>query len=173
MPAEWLTAFPSGSEIIRRAVRMRPLDGLPVDTRLMKRRACEYEIFRSVEEAIELPEIRKGFRNVEDFVAKAQTILQRRKSRSGRSLELHTREILIEEKLTEGLHFDHQPESEKGKRPVFLFPNAAAYRNPSFPTSGLRMLAAKTTCKDRWRQVINEADRVATKHLLTLRKAYP
>jgi hypothetical protein len=32
------------------------------------------------------------------------------------------------------------------------------------------MLAAKTTCKDRWRQVINEADRIETKHLLTLQE---
>jgi hypothetical protein len=32
------------------------------------------------------------------------------------------------------------------------------------------MLAAKTTCKDRWRQVINEAGRIETKHLLTLQE---
>lgn len=32
------------------------------------------------------------------------------------------------------------------------------------------MLAAKTTCKDRWRQIINEADRIRTKHLLTLQE---
>ncbi|MFN3606126.1 MAG: type II restriction endonuclease [Cypionkella sp.] len=30
------------------------------------------------------------------------------------------------------------------------------------------MLAVKTTCKDRWRQVMAEADRIAPKHLLTL-----
>lgn len=32
------------------------------------------------------------------------------------------------------------------------------------------MLAVKTTCKDRWRQVINEADRIERKHLLTLQE---
>lgn len=32
------------------------------------------------------------------------------------------------------------------------------------------MLAAKTTCKDRWRQILNEADRISTKHLLTLQE---
>jgi hypothetical protein len=32
------------------------------------------------------------------------------------------------------------------------------------------MLASKTTAKDRWRQILNEADRVATKHLLTLQE---
>jgi hypothetical protein len=30
------------------------------------------------------------------------------------------------------------------------------------------MLGAKTTCKDRWRQVLAEADRINPKHLLTL-----
>jgi type II restriction enzyme len=29
-------------------------------------------------------------------------------------------------------------------------------------------LGAKTTCKDRWRQVLNEADRIPVKHLFTL-----
>jgi hypothetical protein len=32
------------------------------------------------------------------------------------------------------------------------------------------MLAAKTTCKDRWRQVLNEADRIESKHVLTLQE---
>lgn len=32
------------------------------------------------------------------------------------------------------------------------------------------MLAAKTTARDRWRQVVNEADRIPVKHLLTLQE---
>jgi hypothetical protein len=35
------------------------------------------------------------------------------------------------------------------------------------------MLAAKTTVKDRWRQVLNEANRIETKHLLTLQEGVP
>ena len=30
------------------------------------------------------------------------------------------------------------------------------------------MLGAKRTCKDRWRQVLSEANRITNKHLLTL-----
>ncbi|MCE3520131.1 restriction endonuclease, partial [Escherichia coli] len=82
-----------------------------------------FEIFRSVEQAIELPFIQAGFATVDDFIARAQTVLQRRKARSGRSLELHTRAIFVEERLVEGTHFAHQPESEPGKRPDFLFPS--------------------------------------------------
>lgn len=170
MPAEWLVRFPSGAEIIRKAVERRPAHGVVVDQRLMRRRDCEFEIFRSVEEAIELPWIRRGFHTVDEFIARAQTILQRRKSRSGRSLELHAREIFLEEGLGEGREFAHQPESDPGKRPDFLFPSQAAYRDRSFPAQRLRMLAVKTTCKDRWRQILNEADRIPQKHLLTLQE---
>jgi len=170
MPAAWLTKFPTGAEIIRKAVEMRSEASLNPDRRLLRRRECEFEIFRSVEQAVELPWITAGFTTVDGFIARAQTILQRRKARSGRSLELHTREIFIEERLIEGAQFVHQPVSEDGKTPDFLFPSIAAYRDPSFPAAQLRMLAVKTTCKDRWRQILNEADRIPAKHLLTLQE---
>lgn len=170
IPLEWREKFPSGLDIIQKTVEFRPGHGIPVDLRLIKRRDCEYQIFRSVEECVELPIIQQGFNNIEEFVSRAQTILQRRKSRSGRSLELHTREIFIEENLSEGKDFEYQPESEGGKNPDFLFPSGNAYRDPAFPRKKLRMLGVKTTCKDRWRQIINEADRVQQKHLLTLQE---
>jgi hypothetical protein len=33
------------------------------------------------------------------------------------------------------------------------------------------MLGVKSTCKDRWRQVLAEADRITHKHLITLEPA--
>lgn len=170
MPAEWLQTFPSGSDIIRKTIEMRPDRKLSPDKRLQRRRDCEFQIFRSVEQAIELPKITAGFTSVDEFVIRAQTILQRRKARSGRSLELHTLEIFTEERLIEGQDFSHQPESDAGKRPDFLFPSEAAYKDTSFPEDQLRMLAVKTTCKDRWRQILNEANRIPVKHLLTLQE---
>lgn len=170
IPAAWLTKFPSGAEIIAKAAKLQSHDNLMPDLRLMKRRACEYEIFRSVEEAVVLPLIKAGFADIDEFISRAQTILQRRKSRSGRSLELHAREIFVEEKLVEGTDFSHQPESEPGKSPDFLFPSEAAYKDTHFPPEKLRMLAVKTTVKDRWRQILNEANRVEQKHLLTLQE---
>jgi hypothetical protein len=170
IPLAWRSRFPTGAEIIRRAVEMRSDAGLDPDRRLLRRRECEFEIFRSVEQAVELPHIVAGFPTVDAFIARAQTILQRRKARSGHSLELHARAIFIEERLVENSHFTHQPESEPGKRPDFLFPSAAAYHDASFPSDRLRMLAVKTTCRDRWRQILNEADRIPAKHLLTLQE---
>lgn len=35
---------------------------------------------------------------------------------------------------------------------------------------GNTFLGAKTTCKDRWRQILNEANRIPQKHLLTLQQ---
>jgi hypothetical protein len=170
IPPEWLVQFPTGAEIVRRTVNFRLPAGLTPDDRLLRRRKCEFEIFRSVEEAVELPVIRAGFETVEEFIARAQSILQRRKARSGRSLELHTREIFLEENLREREDFEHQPQSEPGHRPDFLFPSEAAYRNHEYPDQWLRMLAVKTTCKDRWRQILNEAHRIERKHLLTLQE---
>jgi len=170
MPAGWLTSFPSGAELIRKAIELRPATELAADARILRRRECEYELFRSVEEVVELPRIGEGFASIDEFVARAQTILQRRKARAGRSLELHTREILLEEGFEQDRSFSHGTESDPGRRPDFLFPSAKAYRDQAFPASSLRMLAAKTTCKDRWRQILNEADRVEMKHLLTLQE---
>ena len=170
IPHLWREKFPSAVEIILKTIELCPLEGKPADFRLVKRRECEFEIFRSVESFIELTRIKNGFSSIDDFINVAQTILQRRKSRSGRSLELHTRQIFIEEELQEGVHFSHQPESEQGKRPDFLFPSENAYKNPSFSAEKLRMLAVKTTCKDRWRQILNEAGRIKQKHLLTLQE---
>lgn len=170
MPPEWLKGFPTGEAIIRKTVELRPLQNEEPDARLLVRRACEYELFKSVEEVVELSRIQQGFGNINDFVQRALTILQRRKARSGRSLELHAREILIEEGFTPNIDFSHSPTSEGDKRPDFLFPNQASYQDATFPPERLRMLAAKTTLKDRWRQVLNEANRVKRKHLLTLQE---
>jgi len=170
IPADWLIEFPTGAEIINLAVSRRRDLSHDVDNRLLNRRKCEYEIFRSVEEAVELPNIQAGFENIDDFVARAQSILQRRKARSGRSLELHIREIFLEENLRQDQDFAHQVISEGNKKPDFLFPNITAYRNPEYPAEHLRMLAVKTTCKDRWRQILNEASRIETKHLFTLQE---
>lgn len=170
IPSAWLEKFPSGEEIVRRTLAKRPPAGMNPDVRILKRRACEYEMFLSIEQAVYLPRIRGGFTSVDGFLGLAQTILQSRKSRSGNSLELHAREIMNEEGFVSGSSYSHRPVIEGGKRPDFLFPSKSDYDNPAFPDARLRMLAAKTTCKDRWRQILNEADRIGTKHLLTLQE---
>ncbi len=60
--------------------------------------------------------------------------------------------------------------TENRKKPDFLFPSQKAYRDDGFSVAKLQMLAAKTCCKDRWRQVLSEADRIPRKHLFTLQE---
>ena len=164
--AEWADRFPTPVEVLQKAIALNSYWNLPIDSRLMRRRDCEYGVFRSVEQAIELQTIQNGFDSVDAFVARANTILQRRKARSGRSLELHVKTILSEE----GITHQSQARTESGNIPDFLFPSQEAYNNPSYPDARLRMLAVKTTVKERWRQILEEADRIPVKHLLTLQE---
>jgi len=53
--------------------------------------------------------------------------------------------------------------TEGNKKPDFIFPSQEAYQDLNFATEKLASLAAKTTCKDRWRQVLNEANRLRDK----------
>ena len=68
------------------------------------------------------------------------------------------------------LAFETQVITEEHKKPDFVFPGGVAYHNMSYPANKLIVLGAKTTCKDRWRQVVTEADRVDTKYLCTLQQ---
>jgi hypothetical protein len=167
LPKEWRYDFPSATEIVGFAVgRLPRVRSQSPDVRLIKRRECEFELFRSVEELVVMPRIKEGFTTVDSFVDFANSVTNRRRSRSGRSLELQAKMIFEEERLS----FSHGEESENGKLPDFLFPSAEDYRNHAYPADRLQMLGVKTTCKDRWRQVIEEADRIPIKYLLTLQE---
>jgi hypothetical protein len=52
--------------------------------------------------------------------------------------------------------------------PDVVMPGSKEYHDPSYPAERLAVLGIKTTCKDRWRQVLQEARRVQHKHILTL-----
>ncbi len=166
MPPSWLEAFPPAIDITRKAVSLRPATGTSADERLILRRDCEFTIFRAVEEIHVLSQIQAGFTNVDEFLEFSKTVDNRRKSRSGRSFELQTKMIFDEESIA----YSHGEFSESNKRPDFLFPSAEAYQRGTIPEDRLRMLALKTTCKDRWRQILNEADKIRNKHLLTLQQ---
>ena len=166
LPEHWFEQFPTPQEVFDTALALQSYRGLPTDDRMVRRRDCEYSVFQSIELAFETGAIEQGFNSIDTFLAKAQTILQRRKSRSGRSLELQLRTIFAEENIT----YAFQPTTESGNRPDFIFPSQLAYDNPHHPADQLRMLAAKTTVKERWRQILNEAHRIPVKHLFTLQE---
>ena len=138
------------------------------DRKLIEWTDVEYRLFRALEYARYGDMITGGFATVEDFIATANQVLNRRKSRAGKSLEHHLSALFS----GNGLQFEEQAVTEGNKKPDFLFPSQEAYHTAAFPTEKLISLAAKTTCKDRWRQVINEADRLRgrPKYLCTLQQ---
>lgn len=126
----------------------------------------EYQLFKYMEEKIYADTLNKPFGSIDAFVKMANEVLNRRKSRAGKSLEHHLADIFAHNKLI----FEEQAVTEDNKKPDFLFPNAECYHNLLFPAEDLIVLGAKTTCKDRWRQVLTEADRVDVKYLFTLQQ---
>ena len=127
---------------------------------------AEYDLFKYMEEKVYADVINKPFSSIDDFVKIANEVLNRRKSRAGKSLEHHLACIFTHNELV----FEEQAITEDNKKPDFLFPNAECYHNLLFPADDLVVLGAKTTCKDRWRQVLTEADRVDVKYLFTLQQ---
>lgn len=126
----------------------------------------EYTLFKYMEEKVYSDITTKPFTNIDAFVTMANEVLNRRKSRAGKSLEHHLADIFTHNKLI----FEEQVVTEEKKKPDFVFPNGQCYHNLTFPGELLTVLGAKTTCKDRWRQVLNEADRVDDKYLFTLQQ---
>lgn len=168
LPEEWFIDFPTGKEIFNFVTELHPRNKWKksLDNLLLKRREVEFEIFEIIEQKHVWPTIEEGFGSVNEFIKYANSVSNRRKSRTGTSLELNLESIFNDEKLL----FETQVITENKKKPDFLFPSGEAYHNQDFITSKLNMLAAKTCCKDRWRQVINEANRIETKHLFTLQQ---
>ena len=128
----------------------------------------EYRLFRAIEHSKYGTTVAHGFASVEDFIVLANQVLNRRKSRAGKSLEHHLAAIFDEHKI----QYTAQAVTEGNKKPDFLFPSENAYHDMAFSVENLCTLAAKTTCKDRWRQILNEADRLRdeNKYLCTMQQ---
>jgi len=58
--------------------------------------------------------------------------------------------------------------TEGKNKPDFIFPGSEEYRDRKFKSELLVMLGAKSTLKERWRQILTEAARIPRKHLCTL-----
>ena len=163
--------FPSTSEFSKLARRtlgnVSPLED--PDSALMAWMEHEEKLFKRLERHIISRKLEQGFHDeksvdVEGFLKFSLSVHNRRKSRVGYALENHVEEIFKLHKVT----YSRTAITENKSRPDFLFPGIEKYRDPSFPPTRLTMLGVKSTCKDRWRQVLAEANRIKTKHLLTL-----
>jgi len=140
-----------------------PCDG--ADAALMAFVEREEILFRTLERHLIGDRLQVGFVNdVDGFVAYSLSVQNRRKSRAGSSLENHL-EVIFN---AQGIQYTRTPVTENKEKPDFIFPDIIHYRDPDFDVSKLTMLGVKSTCKDRWRQILSEAERIKSKHLLTL-----
>ena len=160
-----MSAYARDSVINAFKIREKTIEEKP-DEQLLRWIDAEYELFKCIEIKQYGEKIKTPFASVEELVTFSNTILNRRKSRAGKSLEHHLAKIFT----VSNLRFDTQVVTEENKRPDFIFPGSKEYHDFVFPADKLICLGAKTTCKDRWRQVINEADRISVKHLFTLQQ---
>lgn len=126
----------------------------------------EFDLFKAVERHIYQPQLTQPFSNIEGLVSFSNTILNRRKSRAGKSLEHHLEKVFDANRLP----YASQGITEGRKRPDFIIPSIELYHDKNHSANKLIFLGAKTTCKDRWRQVLNEANRIPHKHLFTLQQ---
>lgn len=126
----------------------------------------EEELFRALEKIILEEKIEEGFKSVDDFTALALSFMNRRKSRMGHAFQNHLEAIFIKEDIK----FEPQIITEDKHKPDFIFPDAASYRNQGFKRENLTFLGAKSSLKDRWRQILNEAARIDRKHLCTIQQ---
>lgn len=133
-------------------------------------RGLEYEIFKDYQikaRSIDLARmilgddpsqasIEKALRCVVLDFPKIDALLlsaaQQRKSRAGYSFEHH-----IEAMLTDGhVPYEKQVVLEAKKRPDFILPNRALYEDISRSREEALVLSAKTTLRERWKQVGGE-----------------
>lgn len=145
------------------------------DAALMAWMEHEEFLFRIYERHIVQQRLCKGFGvggdDVDEFISYSLSVQNRRKSRVGHAFEGHLEALFMANKLQYERPRGKGKITENNTKPDFMFPSFAHYHNDSFPAEKLIVLGAKTTCKDRWRQVLSEANRVERKHLITLEPA--
>lgn len=145
---------------------IHPKDGQ--DEVLMAWMEREEILFRTFEKHIIGERLSKGFdSDVDGFISFSLSVQNRRKSRAGLALENHL-EMMFKEC---GVKHSRTPVTENKSKPDFIFPGQTEYKDSTFNPHHLSMLGVKSSCKDRWRQVLSEADRIKRKHLLTLEAA--
>ncbi len=156
------------SEFARKSLADVSASGNP-DATIMAWIEREEALFRRLERHIVAQRLTKGFMgkdgaDIDGFIKFSLSVQNRRKARVGQALEHHLEALFNAHQV----QFARGAETENRNKPDFLFPGPREYQDQGFPVANLTMLGAKSTCKDRWRQVLSEAERIKEKHLFTL-----
>jgi hypothetical protein len=167
-----ITAFPAGdvfSEHARTTLMkcVRKFSKMSMDDTLLSLVETEYRIFQAAERIICQNAVAGClFKDIDDFLHTAASIMNRRKARAGRSFENHVDHLLKQA----GIPHVMRPSLGVAGAPDIIIPDVGAYNDETWPEDSLFVVGLKTTCKDRWRQVLNEAKRTKRKFIFTLQK---
>lgn len=128
---------------------------------------AETELYYAISERLREPEladlIARGA-DVQAFLTWAMRVHQSARSRRGTSLQNHLGHLLDRE----GIPHSPQCQTEPPRKPDFVIPGCEQYHDLKFPENRLRMVACKSTIRERWPQILPEAARIPEKYLLTL-----
>lgn len=128
----------------------------------------EEKLFMTLERHMVSMKLKNGFgsdgNDVEEFISFSLSVQNRRKSRAGHALENHLEEIF----KVQSLRYSRGKITENRAKPDFIFPSIEKYSQEDFNPELLTMLGVKSSCKDRWRQVLSEARKIPSKHLFTM-----
>jgi hypothetical protein len=153
----------AAAEIVRR----RGIDMSDPDAYLAAALDAETELYFAIEDDVQQARydaLAASAPNLADIMNFAMSVQQSRRARRGQSLQNHLATLLRDRRIP----FSAQCQTEPGERPDFLVPGCVEYHDASFPADRLRMVACKSTAKERWRQVLNEAAKIPDKFLLTV-----
>ena len=177
--------YPNAEEMVKKAHKIRSIidkdfaQSTP-DEMLLKGFRAEYVLFRAIEAFVFKPMVcKKKFRTVGEFAYIANKVLNARKSRAGKSFENQLLEVF----KINGICLDFQVRTEDGYIPDFIFPSKKMYelaekepdlekRKKIINNCGIVFLAAKTTCKERWNQILSEVKILEETYLCTLQSIF-
>ncbi len=128
-------------------------------------------LFKTLERLEIEEKIKAGFGengyDADEFVKYSLGVQNRRKSRAGHAFENHLKTLFDAHKIS----YTKGGKTEMNKKPDFIFPSIEKYHEATTNLHLLTMLGVKTTAKDRWRQILSEASKIESKHLVTLEPA--
>ena len=142
--------------------------GLGADEFVGRGLQAESELYFAIERDVGSQSLKalmdRGAADLDATLSWALKLQQSRKARRGQSLQHHFAFLLDRE----GIPFTAQGITERGETPDFVIPGLGQYLVPTFPAQRLRMVACKSTVRERWGQILKEAERIPQKYLLTV-----
>lgn len=164
-----LTAFPPLSQFPEKAREAllactRGFEKKAADDKLLTLMQTESRLFRLVERQLCNKQVNRFFDDIDDFVKTAATIINRRRSRPSQSMENHVEYLLKDANVPFEVYRLADGE------PSLIIPGRTELASAGYPADKLFVVAVRNTCKGRWWQVTQDAERVMWKHIITMQE---